>query len=100
MPQETRPAFRSCCWTLMASFGRDHRAGAPSVNQPLAGLANAVGTRATLILGDRVQLQQIINNLAMNGIEAMESVAVRRRELVIQHGQEATGRRIRRCDGL
>jgi PAS domain S-box-containing protein len=39
---------------------------------------------APLILGDRVQLQQVIINLVMNGIEAMESVTDRPRELVIR----------------
>jgi PAS domain S-box-containing protein len=41
-----------------------------------------------LILGDRVQLQQVMINLVMNGIEAMESVTVRPRELVIRSGQD------------
>ncbi|WMT71322.1 AAA family ATPase [Bradyrhizobium sp. Ash2021] len=36
------------------------------------------------ILGDRVQLQQVMINLVMNGIEAMQSVTDRPRELVIQ----------------
>jgi PAS domain S-box-containing protein len=36
------------------------------------------------ILGDRVQLQQIIINLVMNGIEAMQSVTDRPRELLIR----------------
>jgi len=36
------------------------------------------------ILGDRVQLQQVMINLIMNGIEAMESVVDRSRELVIR----------------
>jgi PAS domain S-box-containing protein len=36
------------------------------------------------ILGDRVQLQQVIINLVMNGIEAMQSVTDRQRELVIR----------------
>src|SRR5260370_26820648 len=36
------------------------------------------------ILGDRVQLQQEIIKLVMNGIEAMQSVTDRTRELVIQ----------------
>jgi PAS domain S-box-containing protein len=36
-----------------------------------------------LILGDRVQLQQVIINLAMNAMEAMQSVVDRPRELVI-----------------
>jgi signal transduction histidine kinase len=36
------------------------------------------------ILGDRVQLQQVIINLVMNGIEAMQSVTDRPRELAIR----------------
>jgi PAS domain S-box-containing protein len=36
------------------------------------------------VLGDRVQLQQVILNLVMNGIEAMASVTDRRRELFIR----------------
>jgi len=35
-------------------------------------------------LGDRVQLQQVIINLMTNGIEAMQSVTDRPRELVIR----------------
>jgi len=42
------------------------------------------------ILGDRVQLQQVIINLVMNGIEAMLQVMDRPRELVIRTGQEDT----------
>ncbi|HZC96263.1 MAG TPA: ATP-binding protein, partial [Bradyrhizobium sp.] len=41
-----------------------------------------------MILGDRVQLQQVIINLVMNGIEAMQSVADRPRELVIRSGRD------------
>jgi PAS domain S-box-containing protein len=37
-----------------------------------------------MILGDRVQLQQVIINLVMNGIEAMQPVTDRPRELVIR----------------
>jgi signal transduction histidine kinase len=36
------------------------------------------------IVVDRVQLQQVIINLVMNGIEAMQSVTDRSRELVIR----------------
>ncbi|WP_051346006.1 AAA family ATPase [Bradyrhizobium sp. th.b2] len=36
------------------------------------------------ILGDRVQLQQVIINLVMNGLEAMQSVMDRPRALVVQ----------------
>ena len=43
------------------------------------------------ILGDRVQLQQVIINLLMNGIEAMEPVTDRPRELLIQTGKDDTG---------
>jgi signal transduction histidine kinase len=43
-----------------------------------------------MILGDRVQLQQVIINLVMNGIEAMQSVTDRPRELVIRSGQGQT----------
>jgi PAS domain S-box-containing protein len=41
-----------------------------------------------MILGDRVQLQQVMINLAMNGIEAMQSTTDRPRELVIRSGQD------------
>jgi signal transduction histidine kinase len=41
-----------------------------------------------VILGDRVQLQQVIINLAMNGMEAMQSVTDRPRELVIRSRQD------------
>jgi PAS domain S-box-containing protein len=42
------------------------------------------------IMGDRVQLQQVIINLVMNGIEAMQPVTERSRELMIRSGQDET----------
>jgi signal transduction histidine kinase len=45
-----------------------------------------------MILGDRVQLQQLIINLVINGIEAMQSVTDRPRVLVIRSGQDETAR--------
>jgi len=39
---------------------------------------------APAIMGDKVQLQQVLLNLVMNGIEAMAPVTDRRRELVIR----------------
>jgi len=36
------------------------------------------------VLGDRVQLQQVVLNLVMNGIEAMSSVEDRPRELIVR----------------
>jgi len=47
-------------------------------------LRTELATATSLIFGDRVQLQQVVINLVMNGIEAMESVAHRPRELVIR----------------
>ncbi|MFA1625052.1 PAS domain S-box protein, partial [Rhizobium mongolense] len=43
------------------------------------------------VAGDRVQLQQVILNLMMNGIEAMNEVADRPRELLITSRREASG---------
>ncbi len=43
-----------------------------------------------MILGDRVQLQQVIINLVINGIEAMQPVTDRPHELVIRSGQDET----------
>src|SRR5450631_57354 len=42
----------------------------------------------SMILGDRVQLQQVIINLVMNSIESMQSVTDRPRELVIRSRQD------------
>jgi signal transduction histidine kinase len=39
------------------------------------------------VLGDRVQLQQVILNLVMNGVEAMASAPARPRELLIRSRQ-------------
>jgi PAS domain S-box-containing protein len=40
-----------------------------------------------LVLGDRIQLQQVILNLVMNGIEAMSAVTDRSRDLLIRSGR-------------
>ena len=39
-----------------------------------------------LVIGDRVQLQQVVLNLVMNGLEAMSTITDRARELVITSG--------------
>jgi C4-dicarboxylate-specific signal transduction histidine kinase len=57
-------------------------------------LSNGVSVRMELapalpmVLADRVQLQQVIINLVMNGIEAMQPVTGRPRELVIRSHQD------------
>ena len=56
-----------------------------------------------VILADKVQLQQVILNLVINGIEAMQSITNRARELVIrsEHDEPASaghGRRIAALD--
>jgi signal transduction histidine kinase len=47
-----------------------------------------------VILADKVQLQQVILNLLINGIEAMQSIRDRPRELLIRTEQES-GRQVR-----
>jgi signal transduction histidine kinase len=47
-----------------------------------------LGPALPMVLADRVQLQQVMINLVMNGIEAMRSVTDRTRELVIGSLQE------------
>src|SRR6202012_2833231 len=43
-----------------------------------------------MILGDRIQLQQVIINLVMNGVESMQSVTDRPRELLVRSLQDET----------
>jgi len=42
-----------------------------------------------VVLGDRIQLQQVILNLVMNGIEAMSGVTGQPRQLVLRSGLES-----------
>jgi signal transduction histidine kinase len=56
----------------------------------LVSLRTELESGLPLILGDRVQLQQVMINLVMNSIEAMQSVTDRPRELVIRSGQNET----------
>src|SRR6202042_360911 len=52
------------------------------------------------VLADRIQLQQVIINLVVNGIEAMQAVTDRPRELTIQtqhHGAHQVLVTVRDC---
>jgi signal transduction histidine kinase len=50
-------------------------------------LRTELATALPLILADKVQLQQVIVNLVINGIEAMHAITDRARELVIRSQQ-------------
>ena len=50
-----------------------------------------LGEGLPLILGDRVQLQQVILNLIINGIEAMTGVGEASRDLLISTSRDGTG---------
>jgi len=56
----------------------------------LVSLRTELAPALPMIIGDRVQLQQVIINLVMNGIEAMQPVTDRPREVVIRSGQDET----------
>jgi PAS domain S-box-containing protein len=58
----------------------------------LVSLRTELAPALPTIPGDRVQLQQVIINLVMNGIEAMLPIMDRSRELVIRSGQDEAHR--------
>jgi PAS domain S-box-containing protein len=62
------------------------------LSSQLISLRTELAPTLPMIVGDRVQLQQVIINLVMNGIEAMQPVTDRRRELVIRSDQDETHR--------
>ena len=54
-------------------------------------LRSELGTSLPAVVGDRVQLQQVLLNLVMNGIEAMNETEVSRRELIVRTEASGTG---------
>jgi PAS domain S-box-containing protein len=62
------------------------------LSSQLISLRTELAPSLPMILGDRVQLQQVIINLVMNGIEAMQPITDRQRELVIRSDQDEMGR--------
>ena len=61
----------------------------PEVVGHRVSMRTALASALPAVLGDRVQLQQVLINLVMNGMEAMELVTDRPRELLIRSQREA-----------
>ena len=53
-------------------------------------LETKLETGVPLVVGERVQLQQLIFNLILNGIEAMDSVSDRRRTLFVRSSRNGS----------
>jgi C4-dicarboxylate-specific signal transduction histidine kinase len=62
------------------------------VRRTRAGLRTDLAENLPRVLGDRVQLQQVVLNLLLNGLDAMTAVVDRPRELVISTQSEASER--------
>ena len=50
-----------------------------------------LGTTLPVVMADRVQLQQVLLNVVMNGVEAMTAVTQRPRDLVVTSQIEESG---------
>ena len=85
-PERTRVAINDLLRETLAVMDAELRARQIVVATELAEPSPAT-------IGDRVQLQQVVLNLIMNGVEAMSLVADRPRLLRISSRREATGQR-------
>lgn len=65
------------------------------IGRELQGHRTALGVNVAdglpLVQGDRVQLQQVVMNLLMNGMQAMDGVGARPRRLVVEIARSADG---------
>jgi len=61
------------------------------VNQNEVSLRTDLAPDLPRVFGDRVQLQQVVINLIMNGIDAMRTIADRQRELLIKLAMHPDG---------
>ena len=78
-----KPIQRRRGWTLTTPFKTLLRLPRVEATEKQVALRMELAADLPPVLGDRVQLQQVILNLVMNGVEAMASVADRPRELLI-----------------
>jgi len=81
-PQKVRLQVNDVIEDIVALIGTELRGHEVSLRLDLA-------PELLPVLGDRVQLQQVLINLVMNGMEAMAAVGDRRRELLIRSQREA-----------
>ena len=81
-PQKIRLQVNDVIQDIVALIGTELRGHEVSLRLDLA-------PELLPVLGDRVQLQQVLMNLVMNGMEAMASVGDRPRELLIRSQHEA-----------
>jgi toluene monooxygenase system protein E len=63
----------------------------PELQKNRVGVRCELGKPLPLVLADRVQLQQVLLNLIVNGIEAMSAVTERPRALVVESQVEESG---------
>jgi len=82
-PERTRVAGNDVVSDVLVLLGTSLRTHTVSVDAELA-------SGIPPVLGDRVQLQQVVLNLLMNGIEAMSSVTDRTRTLRISSSADDT----------
>jgi signal transduction histidine kinase len=80
-------AFDKTALDLNDIIGEVLRLLGTEIDRKRVSLETKLETGLPLVVGDRVQLQQLALNLILNGIEAMDSVTDRRRTLFVGSGR-------------